>query len=226
VNPPSRLRLYWETVRHLRPVQVYGRLWFRAARPRPDLRPAPPLRAHEGNWVLPARRRQSQTGPDEFRFLNETRALSRQGWDDAETPKLWRYNLHYFDDLNAVDAEHRAQWHHALMVRWITENPPGKGTGWEPYPTSLRVVNWIKWAMAGRPLAPEAVHSLAVQARFLRRRLEHHLLGNHLFANAKALLFAGRFFEGAEAQSWLDCATRLLARRCQSKSCPTAASSN
>jgi hypothetical protein len=25
----------------------------------------------------------------------------------------------------------------------------GKGVGWEPYPTSLRIVNWIKWPFSG-----------------------------------------------------------------------------
>ncbi|MDW8468891.1 MAG: alginate lyase family protein [Burkholderiales bacterium] len=46
------------------------------------------------------------------------------------------------------------------------------------------------------------MHSLAVQARWLRARLEWHLLGNHLWANAKALVFAGSFFAGPEADAW------------------------
>src|SRR5439155_3503852 len=50
------------------------------------------------------------------------------------------------------------------------------------------------------------------QARWLRGRLEHHLLGNHLWANAKALVFAGAWFEGAEAERWLDTGVRLLRR--------------
>jgi len=208
----SPVRLYWETLRHLRPVQFYGRLWFRAVRPKPDLSPAPLLRAQTGNWVQPARRRQSQIGADEFRFLNEERSLSQHGWDDPDIPKLWRYNLHYFDDLNAERAADRVQWHEALIVRWIAENPPGKGSAWEPYPTSLRIVNWIKWVLSGNAPTAEMLHSLAVQARWLRRRLEYHLLGNHLFANAKALVFAGCFFDGREAASWLDRGMRILAR--------------
>jgi len=208
---PIRLRLYWETVRHLRGVQIFGRLRFAAMLPKPDVRPAPPIRP-QGEWVSPARRRQSQIGPDEFCFLNEARSLSQHGWDDLAVSKLWRYNLHYFDDLNAIKGHKRADWHRALVERWVMENPPGKGTGWEPYPTSLRIVNWIKWARAGNALPSDAVQSLAVQARWLSRRLEHHLLGNHLFANAKALVFAGCYFDGAEAQSWLDLGSSLLDR--------------
>jgi uncharacterized heparinase superfamily protein len=63
-------------------------------------------------------------------------------------------------------------------------------------------VNWIKFALGGAELSPAARHSLAVQVRWLTRRLEWHLLGNHLFANAKALVFAGLFFEGEEADNW------------------------
>ena len=61
-------------------------------------------------------------------------------------------------------------------------------------------------------LAPRALHSLAVQTRWLHGRLERHLGGNHLLANAVALLAAGAFFEGPEAQAWLATGERLLAR--------------
>jgi uncharacterized heparinase superfamily protein len=53
---------------------------------------------------------------------------------------------------------------------------------------------------------------LAVQAHWLSRRIEWHLLGNHLFANAKALVFAGAFFEGREAAAWLQQGMAILAR--------------
>lgn len=211
IQSVARLRLYAETIRRLRPIQIYRRLWFDAVRPKPDLRPPPSLRDPAAPLISPARRKQSQTGPGEFRFLNETRSLSQHGWDDPALSKLWRYNLHYLDDLNAEGADQHLAWRRKLIVRWIEENPPGAGVGWEPYPTSLRVVNWIKWARA-EALPARAVHSLAVQTRWLARRLEYHLLGNHLFSNAKALIFAGCFFEGAEAEGWLDLGLRILAR--------------
>ena len=141
---------------------------------------------------------------DRFRFLNVERLCAgRNDWTDVGIAKLWRYNLHYFDDLNAFAAERRVAWHEALLARWILENPPASGDGWEPYPTSRRIVNWIKWSLRGHPLDSTCLQNLATQARWLSRRLEFHILGNHLFANAKALLFAGLFFEGDEADSWL-----------------------
>jgi uncharacterized heparinase superfamily protein len=71
-------------------------------------------------------------------------------------------------------------------------------------------VNWIKWALAGNELSLTCVQSLALQVRWLEQRLERHLLGNHLFSNAKALMFAGVFFEGPEAVRWLTLGAGIL----------------
>jgi len=144
------------------------------------------------------------TGPDRFRFLSIERSVpDSAAWERSDVPKLWLYHLHYFDDLVADGARERRKWHEDLIRRWIAENPPGCSIGWDPYPVSLRIVNWIQWALGGNTLSDEALNSLATQARWLRRRMEIHLLGNHLWANAKALVFAGLFFEGPEADAWL-----------------------
>lgn len=151
--------------------------------------------------------------PTRFRFLNvENAIVSAADWNSSSLPKLWLYNLHYFDDLNAESSSGRKEWHRELIARWVSENSPGKGIGWEPYPLSLRIINWIKWALAGNALNGAARQSLAVQVRFLTGRLERHLLGNHLFANAKALVFAGSYFEGDEAASWLRLGMKILER--------------
>lgn len=206
---------YWHTLRHLKPVQWYGRLWFRLWRPAVDAAaPAPSLRPIGGAWQPPARRASSMRAANRFSFLNHEHSLPQAGgWNDATLEKLWLYNLHYFDDLNATDAAPRAPWHLALMQRWVAENPPTVGNGWEPYPTSLRIVNWVKWALAGHSLPGACVQSLAVQARWLAARMEWHLLGNHLFANAKALVFAGLFFAGHEARKWLATGLGVIAKQ-------------
>lgn len=205
---------YWlHTLRYLRPVQVYGRVRHRLYRPAPELGPAPALRPVTGPWQEPARRSARMLSPTGFRFLNEYHAVdAAPDWNHPDREALWLYNLHYFDDLNAQGAAARRAWHRALLDRWVRENPPGQGIGWAPYPLSLRMVNWIKWALAGNALDALWLHSLAVQARFLTRRLEIHLLGNHLFENAKALVFAGLFFAGPEAQAWLKRGLGLLRR--------------
>ena len=208
----SKFALYYHTLRYLRLGQIYWRLWYRLARPRVESSSRPDLRVVTGHWVTTARRRKSIAEGDNFNFLNETGRLCEIGWDGSEREKLWRYNQHYFDDLNAADAAARVGWHQALIKRWISENQPGQGTGWEPYPTSLRIVNWMKYLLAGHSLDHVGLQSLAIQTRWLSRRIEWHILGNHLFANAKALVFAGVFFEGTEAQKWLRIGLDIITR--------------
>jgi uncharacterized heparinase superfamily protein len=199
----SGLARYFHTVRYLRPAQVTARLRLLLPRPRPDLRLPPPMRPQRNRYAPPIAPQATLVAPDVFRALAVERRFSRAaGWQPPGAEKLWLYNLHYFDDLNARDAQARHHWHVDLLNRWVAENPPGRGDGWEPYPVSRRIVNWVKWAAAGNPL-PSACHaSLAVQTRWLTRRLEYHLLGNHLLANAKALIHGGLYFEGSEAEAW------------------------
>jgi hypothetical protein len=79
---------YWHTVRHLRPVQIYGRLWFRLKRPKPDLSEAPPLREAAGVWTSCARQ-PSMLGPNRFRFLSAEREIgSASCWNRSDWPKL------------------------------------------------------------------------------------------------------------------------------------------
>lgn len=196
--------LYFHTLRYLRPIQIWGRILFRLSRAKPDLRAGPARRPVEREWELPAPRPVSMQSPTRFRFLNVEGEVVKPGdWNSEAFAKLWLYNLHYFDDLNAEAATERVDWHRALIHRWIEENPPGTANGWEPYPLSLRIINWIKWHLAGNELDSRTSHSIAVQVRFLMCSLEYHILGNHLFVNAKALVFAGCFFEGKEAKAWL-----------------------
>ena len=214
----STLSRYFHTLRHLKPVQFYGRLGHRLHKVRLDTRPAPQCRplASNSQWLLPAQIKASMLEPETFLFLNETHSLSSaRHWNNPEWEKLWLYNLHYFDDLNALDAESRLPWHNLLIERWIKENPAPEGNGWEPYPLSLRIVNWVKFFLRISATQPPKKHwrdSLALQARVLMQRLEHHLLGNHLFANAKALVFVGLYFQGAEAEKWLQTGLGILKR--------------
>lgn len=99
------------TIRYLKPVQVYGRL--RRVKPRVSGKPLH-LRRREGPWQSAIARNNPQIAQNRFRFLNEEREI--QTWNDKQIPKLWLYNLHYFDYPSAD-----------LIERWIQENP-GVGT--------------------------------------------------------------------------------------------------
>jgi len=223
MKPLARVVRIWHTVRWLRPAQVWGQVTFRLRRPRVRVASAPAVAEHSGSWVHCARE-PSMTGPSRFRFLGVERDIAESGWidwDRADWPRLWRYHLHYFDDLVANGAAGRQEWHRDLVLLWVNDHPPGAGTAWEPYPVSLRIVNWVKWSLAAdmtgdrsaaERLPASARDSLAMQARWLMQSLETHLLGNHLWANAKALVFAGLYFAGTEPAAWRSRGLELIRR--------------
>lgn len=207
------LARYFHTLRHLRPIQVYGRAWQRFYRPRADRRPAPPLRPRGGQWTTGPARAPQMLGERRFRFLNETRELDLPaGWSDSSIHRLWLFNLHYFEDLIADDHRARGAWHRRLVADWLRDHQGDDfaGPAWVPYVVSVRIVNWIKWSLAGETLFAAALDSLALQARYLSQRIETHLLGNHLLTNAKALIFAGMYFAGDEAERWMTAGLQIL----------------
>jgi len=203
--------LFFNTVRYLRPPQIFGRL--RLFFPRQFDRSAaiPVLRKANNRFVEPVRKCSTMTGAERFRFLNEERSIStRQDWNVHEASALWQYNLHYFEDLVANDFGSRTDWHTALIENWILACPPTDCIGWDPYPTSIRIINWIKRDLGTPILTKTSRNSLFLQARWLCQNIEYHLLGNHLWMNGKALLFAGLYFQGDEAGQWSVRAWRIL----------------
>lgn len=134
-------------------------------------------------------------------FLNIEKKLNLpEDWNNSSFDKLWLYNLHYFEDLLSKKAHLKHKFHISLINSWIEDNPLKKSVGWEPYPTSLRIVNIIKSWLGGLALDIRVFESLYLQASHLSRFFEKHLLGNHYFSNLKALLFAGVIFQN---QKWI-----------------------
>ena len=45
-------------------------------------------------------------GKKKFYFLNEHHEITKKrDWNHSNLTKLWLYNLHYFDDLNAFESD-------------------------------------------------------------------------------------------------------------------------
>ncbi len=181
------IRLY-HTIKYLELKQVVWRLIFLLPRLRTPQTSSPKTNSIPFINII---KRGITKDYDHFTFLSEVNQLSLVGWDSPSQSKLWRYNLHYFHYLNQLEFENAGvELQNNIISKWISETPFGKGTGWEPYPTSLRIINWIKWHFKTNSLSAEAKLSLWNQVNWLAGRPEFHLLGNHLFINAKALLFA------------------------------------
>ncbi|WP_037072346.1 heparinase II/III family protein [Psychromonas arctica] len=204
----KKLHNLYHTVKHLKATQIINRLKRKLFKPK--LVPCTDAirRPLKGAWLPVELIRSSYIEGNTFCFLNHRG--DTLNWNDSKQEKLWLYNLHYFDDLNAENNIQRKAIHNNLISRWISENPPIKGNGWEPYPQSLRIVNWIQWFLSGNQSELIWQESLWQQTAVLEQDLEYHLLGNHLFANAKALIFSGCYFEGGAAERWLDTGLSII----------------
>jgi uncharacterized heparinase superfamily protein len=64
--------------------------------------------------------------------------------------------------------------------------------------------------LQGNKLSDASLKSLALQTSWLNKRIEWHILGNHLFSNAKALIFAGLFFSSKQSEIWLKKGLKII----------------
>lgn len=187
---------YWHSLRYQQPRQIGGRARYWLGR---QLYPRLPrlLAARCANVARGVRPR------GDFAWRpRPTRPEARATPDSL----LGQFQAHYFDWAPESDAGSLTR----QIDAWIDANAPGSWPAWHPYPTSLRIVNWIRATALGLRPAPRMIDSLAQQAAFLERNLEFHLGGNHLLENARALLVAGLYFEGPAAGRWRATALKLL----------------
>lgn len=218
------------TIRHLRPVQIVGQVRNRL-RPRwekPARFAARPIPAFGGvawpetvSFLAPGAQgnKSASLCEGQFTFVNDSRSLGwpPADWQAPDAPKLWQYNLHYFEWLWALDYPTAR----TVLLDWIARHPLKRGhVGWEPYPTSLRLMNWcalcfgpFRAALEDDPATRDTLwQSIHAQAEWLCAHLETHLLGNHLFENGAALAFVGSTFPGEAAARWKQTGLDILRR--------------
>lgn len=138
--------------------------------------------------------------------------------------RLELLNLHYMEYLESVD--------HEAFIRiaedWIAANHPYKRnywlSAWNSYALSVRVVIWMQQLALRSEFIESTARthiekSICAQVRFLLANLEMDVGGNHLLKNIKALIWAGVYFAGSEADGWLACGKRLLSRELRRQFC-------
>jgi len=154
-----------------------------------------------------------------LRFLNAEALLGfPPRWECPDLPKLWQYNLHYFEWLWALDYQEAR----SVALDWIEKHRLARGAvGWDAYPTCLRLVNWCavffgrlrEETEADRAFRERLCGSIVRQVDWLQRHLETHLLGNHYLENGAALAFVGSCFKGEKAGQWFDRGWRILSEQ-------------
>jgi uncharacterized heparinase superfamily protein len=205
------LKLYYDTIIHCKFIQIYSRLTRKF--PKNIKRFSTKNLKIRENFRISQQliKRRTWLAEKKFRFLNKEVDFGNIiTWSNKSLSKLWRYNLHYFDYLNQELTPDNS---FILIQDWIENNPIGSEDAWEPYTTSLRVVNWIKYFERIKKIPDHFLTNLATQVDYLYKNIEFHLLANHLFANAVALIYAGHFFDIPDAKRWLERGENLLIKQ-------------
>lgn len=137
-----------------------------------------------------------------FDFLGIKKKINFFEINEKKSPKLWIYNVHYFDYLNDnKNNKFYCEKKIDLIHHWISFIKKNHGSfGLDPYPTSLRIVNWIKWIINNNISDKDIISNLYSQFCYLETNIEYNILANHLIANAKALIFGGLFFKNQKSK--------------------------
>lgn len=196
----TALALYFHTLRHLKWEQVFFRGYYRlrtawrrsVGYELPRVRP--PVYKAAGEHTPFLRTPVSYKGGYRFSFLNIAHQFPGQvDWNEARHGKLWAYNLNYFEYL-AQDGFPGAEGDQ--LIRDFLARAPLLGNAYEPFPTSLRCLYWIRFLMEqGISGRSDIAEHLYRQLRHLSGYREYHLLGNHLLENGFALFAGGCFFQ-------------------------------
>ena len=125
-----------------------------------------------------------------FTFLNRTKKFNKINWNFLDYGKLWNYNLNYFSYLDSIDKKQGL----TLINDYIHFYNQNKNNI-EPYPTSLRLMNWIKFLSKNNINDSFINDTIASDSEYLYNNIEYHLMGNHILENAFALLFGSHYFK-------------------------------
>ena len=199
--------LLFRTVKHLKLTQVIYQVKNRLIKPAYVALEAPNgdsgfMIQVSGLKTEPIARYTSWDG-NQFTFLNLEHEFA--GWNYTDNGMLWAYNQNYFDWINqeGIEQEECCYW----IDKFIEELPENR-IGLDPYPIALRSINWIKFFCRYPKCATKGrLDSLYSQLCLLEKKLEYHLLGNHLLEDAYALYIGGAFFH---VERLLKKATKLL----------------
>lgn len=231
-----KLKLYFDSVRYMKPSQVFWRIAKRMGIPctlghcpnpkGKTINVLPQLPLLDFDPVFLNRFSVEKLMTNHVVLLHEEEILSWNGsWDYPNQSLLWNFNLHYFEYLFPL-VSHFLEYNESIILDkcmemisgWITSNPISrKGNGWAPYTVSLRIVNWISFYGYVHDWLPQdfhnkLLHSIEEQYVFLSRHLEKDVLGNHYFENLKALLLCSLFLNDRETT---DCVLPLFVKECR-----------
>ena len=192
----NKIKLFINTIKYLRPIQVYYRLYY-FLRNRFFGYNLTKKIINDFNPIVWKNKFDHENSYFEknnsFTFLNISHSFYDEiNWNFNQFGKLWAYNLNYFDFLNQENISKETG---LILIQDFIENDDLLKDGKEPYPISLRGINWVKF-LSNNKIKDEVINNtLYFHYSILFKNLEYHLLGNHLLENAFSLLFGAYYFQ-------------------------------
>lgn len=191
----QRFLSLFNTVRHLRVSQIRYQIWYRLKSPFIKLAN---YTAYRNNTLHPVTSRYSRQlilssnkylGKLSFSFLNlDHQFKDNIDWNFARHGKLWNYSLQYFDLLldDTIPKSDKE-----FLIESFSEDLLNGTVKPEPYPVSLRLVNWIVYYSETGYRSENFEQALKCQVNYLEHNLEFHIQANHLLENYIALFISG-----------------------------------
>ena len=191
-----KIKLLFNTILYLKPVQVYYRLYYFLRNIFIGKKVKKKTLANFNSivWENEFNYENSYLDKDNsFVFLNLSHSFSDKiDWNYNRFGKLWTYNLNYFDYLNQENISKETG---ITLIKDYIKNDNLLLDGKEPYPISLRGINWVKFLSKNKVNEEFIDNNLYNHYYILLKNIEYHLLGNHLLENAFSLLFGAFYFQ-------------------------------
>jgi hypothetical protein len=200
MNPILHLiGLYFRTLRHLTFKQVYYQIAYRLKKIvfKSKSMSDHLAKVEQSLQLLPSiPSPRSYLGNGTFVFLHQKKVFREKiEWDFIDFDKLWAYNLNYFDFLHQPQISIQEA---TLLIDDFCREAASRKEGTEPYPISLRGINWIKFFTYHQ--INDSRYNTVLYSHYysLAKSIEYHLLGNHLLENGFSLLFGAYYFRNEE----------------------------
>ena len=190
----QQLRLYYNTLRYLKGIQIRYQIIHRIKQSIVSIHF---YSQHSRKNIFPVLKRYPPCihfenvyqGDNQFLFLNKTKKFNNGvNWNFQDFGKLWNYNLQYFDFLHdkSIAEQEKISWVDSFAKAILTGEVKA-----EPFPVSLRLVNWVLFYSSSNYQGEEFKRSLLLQIGYLEKNREFHLLANHLLENNISLAICG-----------------------------------
>lgn len=187
-----KILLFFHTVVHIKFIQIWYQVYYRFCGKLMKFKPPKIYPQRVGIAMRPGiYSNVSYLGNKKFEFLNQAHQFGQINWNYSEHGKLWAYNLNYFEFLNQPGLLNENGIR--LMEDFVNQSLSHKDA-YEPYPISLRIINWAKFLGKNQIQSTSLDHQLYHDCIRLTKKLEYHLLANHLLENGFGLLFGAYYF--------------------------------